>query len=452
MSNDETGKPAFAAAAGGRRRFLKNSLAMGAMAPVGATGMLAAANAAAAESAADGEPIKIGAAIPLTGYAAADGLEAQRGFELAVEDINAVGGVLGRPLELVAEDTGEMGPDLTIQALQRLIDSHGVHAVFANYNTGTQTAEYDTIADSGIIYIHANTDIIHHETVSGDPDRYFGTFMADPAEYWYGEGLLKFLNNLSESGQYTPPNKKIAIITSSVSYSAVIANAIKSNAERYGWEIALEEIVTVPLSEWGPTLAKIREIDPAVIANTHYLAQDLAQFMVQFTPNPTNSLVYMQYGPSLPAFREIAEDSANGVIYSTVLGTLPDELGKPFNKRYRERFGEKSSPKLGGAMYDFINQWAIAAAMAGGSGGPGEAEVNRRVADRLRSLIYRGLGGTIRYMVPEQAATPYPNATPDPSLGMPHQFLQIQDYTKDEELIAPWPYETASFMMPPWTK
>lgn len=450
MSNNDTRSTKTGPAAADRRGFLKTSLAAGAMAPIGASGMLAAANAAAGETTARGEPIPIGAAIPMTGYAAGDGLEAQRGFELAVEDINANGGVLGRPLELASEDTGEMGPDLTIQALQRLIDSHEVHAVFANYNTGTQTAEYDTIADSGILYVHANTDIIHHETVAGDPDRYFGTFMADPAEYWYGEGLLKFLNDLEESGQYDPPNRKIAIITSSVSYSAVIANAIKTNAEAYGWEIALEEIVSVPLSEWGPTLAKIREINPAVIANTHYLAQDLAQFMVQFTPNPTDSLVYMQYGPSLPAFRKIAEASANGVIYSTVLGTLPDELGKPFNKRYRERFGADSSPKLGGAMYDFINQWAIAAALAGGSGGPGEADINRRVADRLRGLTYRGLGGTIRYMVPEQAATPYPNATPDPSLGMPHQFLQIQDYREDEELIAPWPYETARFKMPSW--
>jgi branched-chain amino acid transport system substrate-binding protein len=450
MSRNDVKSTAAASGAGSRRDFLKKSAAAGAMAPIAGAGMLAAANNAAGATAADGTPIKIGAAIPLTGYAAGDGLEAQRGFELAVEDVNNLGGVLGRPLELVSEDTGEMGPDLTIQALQRLIDRHNVHAVFANYNTGTQTAEYDTIADSGILYVHANTDIIHHETVSGDPDRYFGVFMGDPAEYWYGEGLLKFLNDLQASGQYDPPNRKIVIITSSVSYSAVIANAIKTNAEEYGWEIALEEIVTVPLSEWGPTLAKIREINPAVIANTHYLAQDLAQFMVQFTPNPTDSLVYMQYGPSLPAFRNIAQESANGVIYSTVLGTLPDELGQPFNKRYRERFGADSSPKLGGAMYDFINQWAIAAALAGGSGGPGEEETNRRVADRLRALTYRGLGGTIRYMVPEQAATPYPNATPDPSLGMPHQFLQIQDYREDEVLIAPWPYQTAEFKLPPW--
>lgn len=435
--------------AGTRRDFLKKALATGAVAPLGAAGLLTAMNANAKAS---GEPIKIGGAVPLTGYAAGDGLEAKRGIELAVEDINAAGGVLGRPLQAVFEDTAEMGPDLTIQALERLIGRHGVHAVFANYNTGTQTAEYDVVADSGILYVHANTDIIHHETVGGDPERYFGIFMADPAEYWYGEGLLKFLNELKASGEYNPPNNKIAIITSSVSYSAVIANAIKNKAEEYGWDVALEEVVSVPLSEWGPTLAKIREVNPAVIANTHYLAQDLAQFMVQFTPNPTDSLVYMQYGPSLPAFRKIAGESANGVIYSTVLGTLPDKMGKAFSQRYRERYGEDSSPMVGGALYDFVNQWAMAAALAGGSGGPGEEATNRKVADTLQNLIYRGVIGTIHYMNPEQAAIPYPDATQDPSLGMPHQFLQIQDYKKDAELIAPWPYQTGKYMTPPWTK
>ena len=69
----------------------------------------------------------------------------------------------------------------------------------------------------------------------------------------------------------------------------------------------------MPISEWGPTLAKIRQDPPAVIAITHFLPQDLAQFMVQFVAQSDHSLVYMQYGPSMPAFREIAKEASNGV-------------------------------------------------------------------------------------------------------------------------------------------
>ena len=44
----------------------------------------------------------------------------------------------------------------------------------------------------------------------------------------------------------------------------VIANAIKDNAAKYGWDINLFETVVVPISEWGPTLQKIRNDPPAV--------------------------------------------------------------------------------------------------------------------------------------------------------------------------------------------
>lgn len=429
----------------GRRGFLAKS-AVGAGAALTGT-MLSAINNGAK---ADGEPIPLGGGMPVTGWAAADGIEFQRAQEMACDEINAMGGILGRPLAPVIEDTGNQGADNIIPAMQRLIDRHGVHAIINGYNTGAVTAEYDVIADAGILYIHHNTDIVHHETVGNDPDRHFGNFMGDPAEYWYGEGLLAFLNGLVEKAQWSPTNRKIAVVTGSQNYSMVIAEAIRDNADKYGWDISLFETVVVPISEWGPTLAKIRQDPPAVIAVTHWVPQDLAQFMLQFVPNPTNSLVYMQYGPSLAAFREVGQDSTNGVLYSTVIASLQDEIGTAFNNRYKERFGPSSSPLAGAQVYDSIHYWALAAAIAGGTAGPGGFEQNRKVADRLRRMIYRGVMGTTHFFVPEQAAIPYPDATNDPSLGMPHQYLQIQDFKDEPELIAPAPYETASFVLPPW--
>lgn len=401
---------------------------------------------------ADGEPIPIGGGVPLTGFAAADGIEFKRALEMACDEINAMGGILGRPLEPVFEDTKEQGADNIIPAMQRLIDRHGVHAIVNGYNTGAVTQEYDVIADAGVIYIHHNTDIVHHDTVGNDPERYFSIFMGDPAEYWYGEGLLSFLNGLGDSNEWERPNNKIAIVTGSQNYSVVIADAIRENAEKYGWEVSLFETVVVPISEWGPTLAKIRNDPPAVVAVTHWVPQDLAQFMLQFVPNPTNSLVYMQYGPSLAAFREIGEESTNGVLYSTVIAALQDDIGQAFINRYKERFGPDSSPLIGAQVYDSAHYYAVAAALAGGTGEPGNYEQNRKISERLRRLVYRGVMGTTHFFIPEQAAIPYPDATNDPSLGMPHQYLQIQDYTTEPALIAPPPYETAKFQLPPWFK
>jgi branched-chain amino acid transport system substrate-binding protein len=127
-------------------------------------------------------------------------------------------------------------------------------------------------------------------------------------------------------------------------------------------------------------------------------------------------------------------------------------MGLDFAKRYKERFGANSSPLVAAQVYDSAHYWALAAAMAGGTGGPGEFEQNKKVAERLRRMIYRGVMGTTAWFLPEQAGRPYPDATKDPSLGMPHQYLQIQDYTTEPALIAPPPYETAQFKLPPWFK
>jgi len=429
-----------------RRRFLQ---AGATAAVVGPAALLQTINNGAK---AQGDPIPVGQAGPTTAFAAADGIEFKNGLLLACEEINAMGGILGRPLEPYFEDTKEMGDATNVQAVQRLIDRHGVYAILNGYNVGSGTAIQDVIADAGIIYVHYDTTIGHNNLIKSDPERYYGSFQGDPAEYWYGPGYLKFMQQLEEAGKWKRANNKMAIITSAGVYSINIANALKETGKDYGWEISLFETVNVPISEWGPTLAKIRQDPPGAIAITHFYPQDLAQFMVQFVPNPTPSLIYMQYGPTLPAFREIGKEAVNGVLFSTVVGCLQDEIGKDFEARYKAKFGANAGHMSGGQSYDGAYIWAIAAALAGGSGEPGNDEQNRKVAARMRQLIYRGVNGVTRFIPNENAAYSYPTQVKDPSLGMPHLFLQHQDYTKEPALIAPNPYATADFVMPPWIK
>lgn len=428
-----------------RRNFLGKSLAtLG-----GSAALLATMNDGARAA---GEAIPVGQAAPLTDFAAADGVEFKNGLTLACEEINALGGILGRPLEPFFEDTKQMGDATIVQAVQRLIDRHSVHAVINGYNIGSGAVVQDVIADSGIIYVHYDTTIGHNNLIKSNTKKYFGSFQGDPAEYWYGPGFLKFVQQLEQAGSFKRGNNKIAVILSAGVYSANIANAIKEKAKDFGWEISLFETVAVPTTEWGPTLAKIRQDPPAVIAVTHFLPADLAQFMVQFAPNPTNSLVYMQYGPSIPAFRDIAKEASQGVVYATVVGALQDEIGTAFETRYKAKFGANAGHNSGAQAYDGAYVWATAAALAGGTGEPGNDAQNRKVADRMRSMIWRGVTGTTRFIQDEQAAYTYPTQTKDPSLGMPHQFLQIQDFKKGGLLVAPAPYDTAMFKLPPWMK
>jgi branched-chain amino acid transport system substrate-binding protein len=163
--------------------------------------------------------------------------------------------------------------------------------------------------------------------VSKDPEKYWGSFMYCPSEIFYGYSYLDLIKRLEDSGQLKLPNRKIALITGPITYSINIAKAIESKAKDYGLEVSLYETVQAPISEWGPTLAKLRANPPGLIVITHFFPQDQAQFMIQFMTNPTNSMIYMQYGASLAAFRDIAGEASKGVIYAISEGVLGDEIG-----------------------------------------------------------------------------------------------------------------------------
>ncbi len=426
-----------------RRSFLK--LGGGGALGVGALAMMN--GEAKAQS---GDPIPIGSMYPLTGPAASDGQGYKRGVELAIEEINDYGGILGRPLEPYFVDTKNMSASEVVAAANFLIDRHEVHAIINGYNIGPNDAEYEPIADAGIIYMHVNTAIQHHETVKSDPDRYFGCFMADPAEYWYGAGYITMLADLRDSGVWTPQNNKVAIIVGSIPYSIVIADAMKDAAAEKGFEIAFSEVVQTPTTEWGPVLSKIRQIDPAAIANTHFFAGDIAQCQLQFVENPTNSLFYYQYGALQKDFRDIAGDASVGALTGTVDGLLSDDYARPYVDAHSAKYGADSDPQPGALSYGPMHHYAIAAAIAGGTGEPGNHEQNRKIAWALKRFTFRGPTGSYWYHPEFQATVPYPTFTRDASLGHPHMLQQIQDKSKPPVVIYPEPFNVGAFQTPSW--
>jgi branched-chain amino acid transport system substrate-binding protein/urea transport system substrate-binding protein len=73
-------------------------------------------------------PIKIGAVLPFSGGVELYGRQAKLGLDLAVREINAGGGILGRPVEIIYEDD-KTNPDVALKATRRLIERDHVFAV-----------------------------------------------------------------------------------------------------------------------------------------------------------------------------------------------------------------------------------------------------------------------------------------------------------------------------------
>jgi len=81
------------------------------------------------------DKIKIGHLTPLTGFLGALGAYAQLGLRMAQEEINAAGGVLGRPLDILSEDS--VNPATAATKAQRMLDQDGVAFLMGEINSAS---------------------------------------------------------------------------------------------------------------------------------------------------------------------------------------------------------------------------------------------------------------------------------------------------------------------------
>jgi branched-chain amino acid transport system substrate-binding protein len=89
------------------------------------------------------QPVTIGTLAPLTGGAAGTGQAQKAGFELALEEINAAGGVLGEPLVLIIEDT-QADAALGLSAFEKLMTENDVEFIAGGYSSGVTLALVET--------------------------------------------------------------------------------------------------------------------------------------------------------------------------------------------------------------------------------------------------------------------------------------------------------------------
>jgi hypothetical protein len=122
-----------------------------------------------------GEPIKVGAPLPLTGAYAADGEHMKMGLEMAVADLNAAGGLLGRPVELKIYDIEELLPETVAASAADLLDKEKVDVVVEGY--GGYGPDFEAYgANSDVPFIHGSGSVRAADMVKTDPAKYGNMF------------------------------------------------------------------------------------------------------------------------------------------------------------------------------------------------------------------------------------------------------------------------------------
>ncbi len=429
-----------------RKDFLRGLGAAGAGGVVvggvgGFFGGRASNSATAATASSSKQPIVIGSGSPVTGALAGDGLMMVRGQQLAVAEINAAGGVLGRPLQLSVLDTQLQQPDVMRTVFQKFV-SQGVAAVFSGFTTYS-SVEFPILAQAGIPTFHVNTwhgnvDFVKQHGIKN-------IFQGDPSETWYGPGFVGLVENLIKTKAWTPSSKTMAIVTSNDPYSLNISKAFQAGMVKLGWKSTMFQQFTIPQADWSAVLVNIRSRPPGIVFFSDYAAGDEASFIKQFRQSPTPSLVYQQYAPSIPQYLQLAGSAANGVLWSTMVGILQhDPIASPFSAAFQRKFSASAGFSNAGDQYDLVRLWAQAASEAG------DPYDFAKVNEIVKNTVYRGACGVYRFPDDYLTCYPYPEYTKDPSLGLPHLTFQIQNGR--QVLISPEPYSTGSFQLPGWLK
>jgi branched-chain amino acid transport system substrate-binding protein len=388
------------------------------------------------------KPFLIGCPFPLHSFYAADGKQMQNGSGLAIDEINSSGGIAGRKITRTVIDADVASPEGVTTAFKKLVSAK-VDAILVGY-IQVDAPSYDIAAAYGAPYIHGNTLDAGVQRVKANPKKYFNIFNVDSTEVHYGINFPLFLQHLASTGEFRPRAKTIQFVEGDLGYSQNISHAGQAAFKKAGWNVVGVEKVVTPTNDWTPVIRKLQQKKAAVIMNCHPAPADLAAFMKQFAANPVNALVYLQYGPSVPVFQQLAGKAANGAVWSTVVGTFNDALGRAFKTKYRAKY--KSDPGFANAGQCYDEVYMLAEAW----GRVGDPRNFRAVCNVLRTTIHRGVSGTINMNRPGQYSLSYPYETNDPSLGMASLYFQIQD--GKQTIISPAPYAEARYKKAPWQK
>jgi len=303
------------------------------------------------------EPIKLGEIESLTGKEAAFGQSSHRGIQMAVDEINARGGVLGRPLVIVVEDN-QSRPGDSATITKKLVGRDKVVAVL-NGGTSSTCLECAPICQTARIPFVATTATAPE--VTEKRDYVFRTCFIDPFQ---GAVLAKFARTTLHA-------KRIALLTSvSASYSVGLSRVFRERVAALGGEIAIEQKYAEGDKDFRAQLTAIKAINPDAIAATGFYTE-AALICKQARELGLTVPIFGGDGWEAPELIEIGGAAVNDTFYASHYSSESTEPAvREFVAKFRARFGGDTPDSMAPLAYDATLIIAEAIARAGTTEGP----------------------------------------------------------------------------------
>jgi branched-chain amino acid transport system substrate-binding protein len=190
------------------------------------------------------DPIRVGYLPALTGPSSSTGVGISRGTQLAVQEINAAGGINGRQLELVVRDT-QSDPTKAVNAAAELT-SEQVNVVFGPLNSGESLAVVPLLARSNTLQVHPCwVDSLI------DPQKYPMCFRNAPTNQQIGGAANRYVVEVLNK-------KKIAVISDTTGYGTASVNAYVPMLKARGADVVYQGNVDAANPDLKPELLRMQ--------------------------------------------------------------------------------------------------------------------------------------------------------------------------------------------------
>ncbi len=286
------------------------------------------------------QELVLGLVSPLTGPAAAYGETQQNAVRLAVDEINAQGGIGGKlKIRLVSEDD-EGTPSKSVTVTQKLVSQDEIHVMIGAQASTCTLADMEITGKAGVPQIAPSSTAL---AITQQGNKYI--FRNAAPDSVQTNQIMKYL---SENGK-----KRIAVIYENTDYGNGGGDLIVKNAGNFGLDVTTVEAYNVGDKDFSVQLTKIKNDEPDAIIVWGFYSEG-ALLVKQVEQYGVDALLMGGTGFASPKFVELGEGAADGFIFSTPFTTAnPEPRVQEFLKRYVDRY--KSEPDMNAAQsYDAV--------------------------------------------------------------------------------------------------
>ncbi|HTJ01922.1 MAG TPA: ABC transporter substrate-binding protein [Methylovirgula sp.] len=252
MSEDVTRRPV------GRRKVLQAGLAIGAMQVTSPFIVKALGE----------EPIKIGLDNTFTGTYAELGKNEQIGCQLAVEEINKKGGILGRQVILLSEDSTSADVGTAVQKAHKLIERDKVNFVLGNVNSAMALAIGEVTSQAGVLNVVTGG---HTDAVTG-ADCHWNVFRIC--------NTTRMETNSVSDTLFKQFGKKWYFITPDYAFGHTLQQGFEASLKKYGGTEVGASLTPLGTTDFSAYLIKAQAANPDVIIFLH-AGQDMINALKQ---------------------------------------------------------------------------------------------------------------------------------------------------------------------------